>query len=165
MLWLDTSWVLDLTYIFRPHISLFIVIFSTLTSFHHYFSTSHITTYYIHLLSFSPSLPTRHYPYSTLSGGLSHITTWRAVTSFPRFTSWVVVQISYFRRLSCQRWFILWNQGLVNLSFDDELMIIFQVWLGKTISKVAITKTNQAKEKSWRRRRPQRGVFFKTQSS
>ena len=46
-----------------------------------------------------------------------------------------------------------------------ELMIIFQVWLGKTISKVAITKTNQAKEKSWRRRRPQRGVFFKTQSS
>ena len=120
MLWLDTSWVLDLTYIFRPHISLFIVIFSTLTSFHHYFSTSHITTYYIHLLSFSPSLPTRHYPYSTLSGGLSHITTWRAVTSFPRFTSWVVVQISYFRRLSCQRWFILWNQGLVNLSFDDN---------------------------------------------
>ena len=29
-----------------------------------------------------------------------------------------------------------------------ELMIIFQVRLGKTISKVAITKTNQAKEKS-----------------
>ena len=35
-------------------------------------------------------------------------------------------------------------------------MIIFQVWLGKKISKVAITKTNQAKEKSWRRRPPQR---------
>ena len=30
-------------------------------------------------------------------------------------------------------------------------MIIFQVWLDKTISKVAITKTNQAKEKSWKR--------------
>ena len=52
MLWLDMSWVLDLTYIFKPHISLFIVIFSTLTSFHHYFSTSHITTYYTHLLFF-----------------------------------------------------------------------------------------------------------------
>ena len=36
-----------------------------------------------------------------------------------------------------------------------KLMIIFQVWLGKTISKVAITKTNHAKEKSWRRRPPQ----------
>ena len=46
-----------------------------------------------------------------------------------------------------------------------ELMIILQVWLGKTISKVAITKTNQAKEKSWRRRPPQREVFFKTQAS
>lgn len=32
-----------------------------------------------------------------------------------------------------------------------ELMILFQVWLGKMISKVAITKTNQAKEKSWRK--------------
>ena len=64
----------------------------------------------------------------------------------------------------------LWNQGFVNLNFDKtkqslELMIIFQVWLGKAISKVAITKTNQAKEKSWRRRRPQREVFFKTQAS
>ena len=37
-----------------------------------------------------------------------------------------------------------------------ELIIIFQVWLGKTISNVAITKTNQAKKKSLRRRRPQR---------
>ena len=46
-----------------------------------------------------------------------------------------------------------------------ELIIIFQVWLGKTISKVAITKTNQVKEKSLRRRRPQREVFFKTQAS
>ena len=46
-----------------------------------------------------------------------------------------------------------------------ELMIIFQVWLGKIISKVAITKTNQAKEKSLRKRRLQREVFFKTQVS
>ena len=36
---------------------------------------------------------------------------------------------------------IITKQGL-------ELMIIFQVCLGKTIPKVAITKTNQAKEKS-----------------
>ena len=40
-----------------------------------------------------------------------------------------------------------------------ELIIIFQVWLGKTISKVAITKTNQAKKKSWKRRPPKRRVF------
>ena len=43
-------------------------------------------------------------------------------------------------------------------------MIIFQVWLGKTTSKVAITKTNQVKEKSWRRRRPQREMFFQDPS-
>ena len=64
----------------------------------------------------------------------------------------------------------MWNQGLVNLGFDDnkqglELMIIFQVWLGKMISKVAIIKKNQAKNKSLRKRRPQREVFFKTQAS
>ena len=46
-----------------------------------------------------------------------------------------------------------------------ELMIIFQVWLGKTISKMAITKTNQVKEKSWRRRPPQKEEFFKTKAS
>ena len=39
-------------------------------------------------------------------------------------------------------------------------MIIFQVWLGKMISKVAIIKTNQVREKSWRRRRLQIEVFF-----
>ena len=44
-----------------------------------------------------------------------------------------------------------------------ELIIIFQVWLGKTISKMEITKKNQVKEKSLRRRIPQREVFFKTQ--
>ena len=38
MLWLDTSWVLDLTYIFEPYFSLYTVIFSTWTLFHHYFS-------------------------------------------------------------------------------------------------------------------------------
>ena len=64
----------------------------------------------------------------------------------------------------------MWNQGLVNLGFDDnkqglELMIIFQVWLGNMISKVAITKKNQAKNKSLRKRRHQREVFFKTQAS
>ena len=41
-----------------------------------------------------------------------------------------------------------------------KLMIIFQVWLGKMISKVAIIKTNQVKEKSRRRRPSQREVFF-----
>ena len=40
----------------------------------------------------------------------------------------------------------LWNQGLVNLSFDDnkirfETNIMLQVWLGKKISKAIITKT------------------------
>ena len=42
-----------------------------------------------------------------------------------------------------------------------ELMIIFQVWSGKTISKMAITKKNQVNKKSWKRRPPQREVFFK----
>ena len=83
MLWLDTSWVPNLTYIFRPHFSLFIVIFSTWTSFHHYFPISHITTCDIHSLSFFSSLFTRHYPCFTLSGVFSHVTTWRIVTSFP----------------------------------------------------------------------------------
>ena len=41
-----------------------------------------------------------------------------------------------------------------------ELMIIFQVWLDKMIFKMVITKTNQAKEKSLKRRWPQREVFF-----
>ena len=47
----------------------------------------------------------------------------------------------------------VWNQGLVNLDFDDNKIRFrtndyFQVWLDKTISKVAITKTNQVKDKS-----------------
>ena len=50
MLWLDTSWVLDLTYIFRPHLSLFIEIFFTLTSSHHFFRY-HISPLVIFVLS------------------------------------------------------------------------------------------------------------------
>ena len=49
------------------------------------------------------------------------------------------------RRCETKVWLIsilmITKQGL-------ELMIVFQVCLGKTISKMAITKTNQAKEKS-----------------
>ena len=40
------------------------------------------------------------------------------------------------------------------------LKLMIQVWLGKMIFKVVITKTNQVKEKSWKRRPPQREVFF-----
>ena len=46
-----------------------------------------------------------------------------------------------------------------------ELMIIFQVWLGKTVSKMVITKTNQVNEKSWRRRLHKKEVFSKNQVS
>ena len=47
---------------------------------------------------------------------------------------------------------IMWNQDLVNLSFDDNKTrfwtnIMFQVWLGKKISKVIITKTKSRQEK------------------
>ena len=49
MLWLDTSWVLDLTYIFMSHPSLFSVIFSTLTSSHHFFQ-HHISPLVIFVL-------------------------------------------------------------------------------------------------------------------
>ena len=37
---------------------------------------------------------------------------------------------------------------------------MIQVWLGKMIFKVVITKTNQVKEKSWKKRSSQREVFF-----
>ena len=37
---------------------------------------------------------------------------------------------------------------------DLELMITFQVCLGNLISKVTITKTNQCKEKSLRKKKP-----------
>ena len=70
----------------------------------------------------------------------------------------------------------LWNQGLVNVDFDDNKtkfktnyhissVIMWDDFQSGTISKVAITKTNQANEKSWRRRPPKREVFFKTQAS
>ena len=54
----------------------------------------------------------------------------------------------------------LWNQGLVNLNFDDNktrfgINVSSWVWLGKMISKVAITKTNQVKRKPRKRRPPQ----------
>ena len=54
MLWLGASWALNLIDTFKSYLSLFIVMFSTLTSAHHCFLTSHITTYYIHHLSFFP---------------------------------------------------------------------------------------------------------------
>ena len=77
------------------------VIFSTWSSFHHYFMISHITTCDIHSLSFLSSLITQHYPCFTLSGGFSQVTTWRIVTSFPLSALWAMVQRSYFERLSC----------------------------------------------------------------
>ena len=44
MLWLDTSWVLDMTYIFRCHPSLFMVLFST---WHHLITFSSITYHHL----------------------------------------------------------------------------------------------------------------------
>ena len=49
MLWLDTLWVQDLIYIFMPHLSFFVVIFSTLTSSHHFFR-HHISPHVIFVL-------------------------------------------------------------------------------------------------------------------
>ena len=81
--------------------------FSTLSSSSSLSPTSHITTCYIHHFSFLSSLLTRHYPCFTLSGIFLHITASRSVTSFPQFTSWEVVQRSYFEMLSCQWGFVL----------------------------------------------------------
>ena len=85
MLWLDTSWIPDLTYIFKPHLSLFIVIFSTSIAFRRYFLISHITTCDTRSLSFLSSLLTRHYPCFTLSSGFSHVIALRIVTFFLSF--------------------------------------------------------------------------------
>ena len=79
---------------------------------------------------------------------------------------WKLIKLIYYYLGSWK----LWNQGLVNLDFDDNKTRFktndyISSMICKTISKVAITKTNQAKEKSWRRRPPQREVFFKTQAS
>ena len=65
---------------------------------------------------------------------------------------------------------ILWNQGLINLDFDNN-KIRFKT--NDHISSVirqddfqsGNPKTNQVKEKSWRRRPPQREEFFKTKTS
>ena len=72
MLWLDTSWVLDLTNIFRSYILLFSVIFP---HWHHYyhFSLDHISSLVTFIVfSFPSSLPTWHYLCFTLSSGFSH---------------------------------------------------------------------------------------------
>ena len=45
-----------------------------------------------------------------------------------------------------------------------ELIIIFQVWLGKTISKVAITKTNQAKGEIIKKKITSKRKVFQDQS-
>ena len=82
MFWLDTSWVLDLTYIFKSHPSLFIVIFSTLTSSSSLSPTSHPHLLYSSFF-FLLSLLTRHYPCFTLSGGFSRVTIWGIITLFP----------------------------------------------------------------------------------
>ena len=65
---------------------------------------------------------------------------------------------------------ILWNQGLVNLNFDDDKT---RFRTHDHISSVirqdnfqsGNPKTNQAKEKSWRRRPPQIEEFVKTKAS
>ena len=49
----------------------------------------------------------------------------------------------------------IWLISVLMITKQDlELMIIFQVCLGNLISKVTITKTNQCKEKSLRKKKP-----------
>ena len=63
----------------------------------------------------------------------------------------------------------MWNQGLVNLDFDDNKT---RFRTNDHISSVIRQddfqsdnpKTNQANEKSWRRKPPQREEFFQDQS-
>ena len=65
---------------------------------------------------------------------------------------------------------VLWNQGLVNLDFDDNKT---RFKTNDHISSVIRQddfqsgnhKDNHAKEKSWRRRPPQREEFCKIQAS
>ena len=72
--------------------------------------------------------------------------------------------------LSSSKRGILWNQGLVNHDFDDNKT---KFRTNDHISSVirqdnfqsGNPKTNQAKEKSWRRRPPQREEFFKIKAS
>ena len=61
----------------------------------------------------------------------------------------------------------VWNQCLVNHDFDDNKT---RLKTNDHISSVirqdnGNPKTNQANEKSWRRRPPQREEFFKTKAS
>ena len=64
----------------------------------------------------------------------------------------------------------MWNQGLVNLDFDDNKTrfrtndYILSV-IRQDDFQSGNPKTNQAKEKSWRKRPPQREEFFKTKAS
>ena len=72
MLWLNTSWVLDLTNIFSSYLSLFSVIFSH-WHYHYTFSLHHTSSLVMFIFfSFSSSLPTWHCLCFTLSGGFSH---------------------------------------------------------------------------------------------
>ena len=64
----------------------------------------------------------------------------------------------------------LWNQGLANLDFDDnKTRFITNDYILSVIRQDDFQngnpKTNQAKEKSWRKRPPQREEFFKTKAS
>ena len=64
----------------------------------------------------------------------------------------------------------LWYQGLVNLDFDDnKTMFRTNDHISSVIRQDDFQsgnpKTNQASEKSWRRRPPQREEFFNTKAS
>ena len=64
----------------------------------------------------------------------------------------------------------LWNQGLVNLDFyDNKTKFRTNDHISSVIRQDDFQsgnpKTNQVKEKSWRRRSPQREEFFKTKAS
>ena len=58
----------------------------------------------------------------------------------------------------------MWNQGLVNLGLmitrqGLKLMIIFQVWFGKKIFKVTITKTKSSQREINKKKNQKRSVF------
>ena len=64
----------------------------------------------------------------------------------------------------------VWNQGLVNLDFDDnKTRFRTNEHISSVIRQddfqIGNHKDNQAKKKSWRRRPPQRKEFFKTKAS
>ena len=82
MLWLGTSWALDLIDIFGSYPLSFIKVF-LLYLHYHFFFTSHISLVMFIPTSFSLLLLTWHYLYFTLSGGFQHIIAYRVVISFP----------------------------------------------------------------------------------